>query len=146
VAEADPRRRYELVCASVQKRKAGGQALAASALTGLTDLAPPVFHAGIARSLFAKRLFNITITNVPGSSRRLYAFGAPMVDVVPIVPIAAGHAIAIAVVSYAGGMTFGLDADRAIVPDLDVLADGILASLLQLAALADASSTVRCGQ
>ena len=124
---ADPLRRYELVSAAVQQRKAGGQARAASALTGLTELAPPVLHAGIARSLFAKRLFNVTITNVPASPRRLYAFGAPLIDVVPIVPLAAEHALGIAVVSYAGQMTFGLYADRATVPDLDVLRDGIVA-------------------
>ena len=34
------------------------------------------------------------------------------VDVVPIVPLAAEHALGIAVVSYAGAMTFGLCADR----------------------------------
>jgi diacylglycerol O-acyltransferase / wax synthase len=141
VAEADPRRRYELVAAATEERKAGGQARAASALTGLTDLAPPVLHASLARSLFAKRLFNVTITNVPGSPRRVYAFGAPMIDVIPIVPLAADHALAIAVVSYAGEMTFGLYADRATVPDLDVLRDAIVTSLLQLAALAHATST-----
>jgi diacylglycerol O-acyltransferase / wax synthase len=143
VAEADPLRRYELVSAAVENRKAGGQAVAASALTGLTELAPPMLHASLARSLFAKRLFNITITNVPASPRRVYAFGAPMIDVVPIVPLAAEHALAIAVVSYAGGMTFGLYADRATVPDLDVLRDGIVTSLLELAALAHATSTAR---
>ena len=143
VAEADPLRRYELVRAAVEKRKAGGQALAAGAVTGLTGLAPPVLHASLARSLFAKRLFNVTITNVPASPRRLYAFGAPMVDVVPIVPLAAEHAVGIAVVSYAGGMTFGLCADRATVPDLDVLRDGIVTSLRELAALANATAAAR---
>ena len=61
-----------------------------------------------------------------------------MVDVVPIVPLAAEHALGIAVVSYAGGLTFGLAADRATVPDLDVLRDGIASSLLELTALAHA--------
>jgi WS/DGAT/MGAT family acyltransferase len=143
VAEADLLRRFELVRAAAERRKAGGQARAASALTGLTSLAPPVLHASIARSLFAKRLFNITITNVPGSPRRLYAFGAPMVDVVPIVPLAAEHALGIAIVSYAGGLTFGLYADRATVPDLDVLRDGIIASLHELTTLAHATSAPR---
>jgi WS/DGAT/MGAT family acyltransferase len=138
VAKADPLRRYEQVRAAAQKRKAGGQALAASTITGLTELAPPVLHASLARSLYARRLFNVTITNVPASPRRLYAFGAPMVDVVPIVPLAAEHSVGIAIVSYAGGVTFGLYADRATVPDLDVLRDGILTSLLELAAAADA--------
>ena len=143
VAEADPLRRYELVRAAVEERKAGGQALAAGAVTGLTELAPPVLHAGLARAMSAKRLFNVTITNVPGSPRRLYAFGAPMVEVVPIVPLAAEHAVGIAAVSYAGGVTFGLYADRATMPDLDVLRDGIVTSLLELAALADATAAAR---
>ena len=139
VAEADPLRRYELVRAAADKHKAGGQALAAATLTGLTELAPPVLHASLARSLFAKRLFNVTITNVPASPRRLYAFGAAMVDVVPVVPLAAEHAVGIAVVSYAGGMTFGLCVDRATVPDLDVLRNGVVSSLRELAALAHAT-------
>ena len=143
VAEADPLRRYELVSAAAQERKAGGQALAASALTGLTELAPPVLHAGLARMLFAKRLFNVTITNVPASPRRLYAFGSTMVDVVPVVPLASEHALGIAVVSYAGEMTFGVCADRGTVPDLDVLTDGIVTSLHELAALAHATSAAR---
>ena len=143
VAEADPLRRYELVRATAQERKAGGQALAAGALTGLTELAPPVLHASLARVMSAKRLFNVTITNIPGSPRRVYAFGAPMVDVVPIVPLAAEHAVAIAAVSYAGGVTFGLYADRATMPDLDVLRDGIVTSLLELAALARGIAAAR---
>lgn len=136
VAELDPLRRYELVRAAVDKQKSSGQALAAGALTDLAALAPPVLHVTLARSLFARRLFNVTITNVPGSPRRLYALGAPMVDVVPIVPLAAEHAVGIAVISYAGGLTFGLCADRATVPDLDVLKHGIVSSLRELAALA----------
>ena len=133
VAEADPMRRYGRVRAAVHRQKASGQALAGAALTALVGLAPPVLHATFARSLFAKRLFNVTITNVPASPRRLYAFGAPMIDVVPMVPLAAEHALGVAVVSYAGAMTFGLCADRATVPDLDVFKDGIVTALRELA-------------
>ena len=141
VSEDNPLRRYELVRAAVEKRKAGGQALAASAVTTLGGLAPPVLHATFARSLFARRLFNVTITNVPASPRRLCAFGAPMVDVVPVVPLAAEHAVGVAVVSYAGGVTFGLCADHATVPDLDVLRAGIVSSLRELVSLAQASAS-----
>jgi len=142
VAESDPLRRYEQVRRASQKGKAGGQALGTGALIGLTELAPPVLHAGLARSLYAKRLFNVTITNVPGPLNRLYAFGAPMVDVVPIVPLAADHALGIAVVSYDGQLTFGLCADRAVVPDLDLFKDATLMCLLELARLAHATAAV----
>ncbi|MGZ4234227.1 MAG: WS/DGAT/MGAT family O-acyltransferase [Solirubrobacteraceae bacterium] len=135
VAEADPRRSYERVRAASERHKASGQPLASSVLVGLTELAPPTLHVGLARLLYAKRLFNVTITNVPGPPERLYSFGAPMTDIVPIVPLAADHAVGIAVISYAGRMTFGLIADRTSVPDLDVVRDGIAASLFELATL-----------
>jgi hypothetical protein len=140
VAEPDPLRRYELVRIAAEKRKASGQALGAGVVLGVTELAPPVLHASLARLLYAKRLFNITITNVPGSPRRLYAFGAPALEVVPIVPLAAEHALGITAVSYAGQLQFGLCADRATVPDLQVLKDGIVNSIRELAALAHATT------
>jgi WS/DGAT/MGAT family acyltransferase len=141
VAEADALRRYELVRAAVEKQKAAGQALGASAVTGLAELAPPVLHAVFARSLFASRLFNVTITNVPGPPQRLYALGAPMLDILPVVPLAAEHALGIAVVSYAGGLTFGLCVDRGAVPDLDVLRAGLITSLRELSSLAHGAMT-----
>ncbi len=141
VAEPDPLRRYGLVRSAAARRKASGQALGAGAVVGLTGLAPPVLHATLARLMYSTRLFNITITNVPGSPRRLYAFGAPALGVLPVVPLAAEHALGITAVSYAGQLTFGLCADSAAVPDLDILKDGIINSLHELVALAHETRT-----
>ena len=132
VDEADPSRRYELVLGESRQRKHGTQAMGAKTLIDLTNIAPPALHAVLAQSLFDVRLFNVTITNVPASPKKLYAFGAPLVEVLPLVPLFARHAVGIAAVSYAGEMVIGLNADRASVPDLDVLADGIRASLAEL--------------
>ena len=118
------------------------QGLRAGAVTGLTELAPPVLHAKV-RAMSAQRLFDVTITNVPGPPRRLYAFGAPMIDIVPIVPLVAEHALGIAAVSYAGGVTFGPYADRATAPDLDVLGDGVVTSVREMGALAHPTAAAR---
>jgi diacylglycerol O-acyltransferase / wax synthase len=136
VAEPDPLRRYELVRAEAKARKDSGQAYGGSVLLGLTELAPPVLHVSLARALYAKRLFNITITNVPGSPEPVHVLGSRMLDVIPLVPLAAEHALGIAVLSYNGRLTFGLSADRGTVPDLDVVEQGIAASLDELKALA----------
>ena len=78
VAEADPVRRYrETVARSASLKSAGQQAAGTTAVIDLAGLAPPVLHATIARALYATRLFNVTITNVPGPQQTLYAFGAP---------------------------------------------------------------------
>ena len=135
VAESDPFRRYQLVVREAEHRKHGTQGLGAKTLIDLTNFAPPALQAVLAQSLFDVRLFNVTITNVPASPKTLYAFGAPLREVLPLVPLFARHAVGIAAVSYAGEMVFGLNADRATVPDLAVLADGIAESLAELQAL-----------
>jgi hypothetical protein len=55
-----------------------------------------------------------------------------MREVWPLVPIAAEHAVGIAVVSYAGELFFCVNADRDSVPDLPILRDGMLRSLREL--------------
>ena len=52
------------------------QARRGAALIALTGLAPPVFTRRWPARLFASRLFNVTITNVPGPQSPLYGFGA----------------------------------------------------------------------
>ena len=71
-------------------------------------------------------------SNVPGPQERLYAFGAPLVEILPLVPLFAGHTIGIAVVSYAGQVVFGLNADRVAAPDVKVLAEGIERAFAEL--------------
>jgi diacylglycerol O-acyltransferase / wax synthase len=135
VAEEHALARYEKIVKATSKLKHGDQALGADTLINLTALAPPIVHATLARSLYASRLFNVTITNVPGPQMPLYAFGARLHEVQPLVPLAAEHAVGIAILSYDGNVVFGLNADRDSVPDLAVLADGIEDAIGELCTL-----------
>ena len=135
-AEPDPAERYRQTTEAAETLKGGGQAAGAEALVDLAGLAPPVLHAVVARLSYTPRLFNVTITNVRGSPTTLYALGAPLRHIFPLVPIFAYHAVGIAVVSYAGEVVFGLNADRESVPDLHVLERGIADSLAELRELA----------
>ncbi|HYF28342.1 MAG TPA: wax ester/triacylglycerol synthase family O-acyltransferase [Baekduia sp.] len=133
VGEPDPLRRYRRVVERAQQLKHGSQRAGGKTIIDLADMGPPLAGAVIARSMFGtSRMFNLTITNVPGPQQRLFCFGAPMVDVLPLVPLFAGHAVGIAVVSYAGRMIFGINADRLATPDVDVLADGLRRALAEL--------------
>jgi diacylglycerol O-acyltransferase / wax synthase len=125
VAEADPLKRYEQTVDEAESLKRSSQGAGARALIELTGLAPPGLHSYLAQSLFDVRLFNLTVTNVPGPRSALYSFGAPMLELLPLVPLFARHSVGIAIFSYDGGIVIGLNADRDTVPDLDVLADGI---------------------
>ena len=139
VAEPEPLRRYHLASGEAEALKSGSQLMGGEALLDLTAHAPPVLHSFLARSLFATRLFNVTVTNVPGPQIPLYAFGAQMRSVLPLVPLATEHCLGIAVVSYNGTVTFGLSADYDTVPDLSVLRDGIETALAELHELATAN-------
>jgi hypothetical protein len=136
VSARTPLSRYRKTMAATKQLKAGRRRAGVDTMIDLAGLAPPVLHALVARLSFAPRLFNVTITNVPGPQATLYAFGAPARRVVPLVPIFAGHAVGIAAVSYDGQLTFGLNSDRATTPDLGELELGIAESLAELVELA----------
>jgi WS/DGAT/MGAT family acyltransferase len=132
---ADPRtieRYFETVARSTALKSDGRQARGTDAVLGLAGLAPPVLHSAIARALYATRLFNVTITNVPGPQQTLYALGAPLREVHPLVPLAAEHAVGVAIVSYDGSAFFGVVADRDTVPDLGVMLAAMSAARVEL--------------
>jgi diacylglycerol O-acyltransferase / wax synthase len=139
VTEEDPILRYHRVVERAEELKRGSQRSGGKTIVDLADMGPPLAGALLARSMFGgTRMFNLTITNVPASPERLYALGAPLVEVLPLVPLFAGHTIGIAVVSYAGQMVFGINADRVAAPDIAVLAEGIERSFAELRASAPA--------
>lgn len=136
VAEPDPLLRYRKIAAASRELKSGNAVAGTETVIKLSGLTPPAIQSIVARLMFTPRLFNLTITNVPASPITLYALGAPLRRIVPLVPIFSGHAVGVAVVSYDGTMSFGLNADRDAVPDLDVLCAGIEESLAELRQLA----------
>ncbi len=72
------------------------------------------------------------ITNVPGPQFPLYAAGARMLESYPVLPLLAGHALAIGVTSYDGGVYFGINADFDALPDVEVLGQCIEEALDEL--------------
>ncbi|HET9104006.1 MAG TPA: wax ester/triacylglycerol synthase family O-acyltransferase [Solirubrobacteraceae bacterium] len=128
--------RHRKIVASTRRLKRSGAGAGASTLLDLAALAPPVLHAVVARTLFANRLFNVTITNVPGPQIPLYALGAQLREVYPVVPLAADHAVGIAIFSYDGLVTFGVLTDADSTGDIATLIEGIEQGIEDLRGLA----------
>jgi diacylglycerol O-acyltransferase / wax synthase len=124
VAIDDPLERYARVRANALARKREHQAEGSRALVEVAGLAPPILHSQLARSLFGRRLFNLTITNIPGPQLPLYMLGRRMLAAYPLVPIFTDHSVGIAISSYDGRVAFGINAD-ARVRDLDVLSEAL---------------------
>jgi diacylglycerol O-acyltransferase / wax synthase len=111
-----------------------GRSVGAEALVRLGGFAPPTLHALGARAAsgFSKRIFNLVVTNVPGPQLPLYAAGATMLEMFPVVPLAKGQALAIGLTSYNGGVFYGFNADRDAMGDVEMLAGMIGESLEEL--------------
>ena len=136
VGEGNPVMRLHQVTYAMRGHKESGAAVGADALVQLSGFAPPTIHSLGARvaSTGSRRLFNVVVTNVPGPQFPLYAAGARMLGMYPVVPLAKGQAVAVGLTSYNGGVCYGLNADRDAMPDVDVLASCIEESLAELVA------------
>jgi WS/DGAT/MGAT family acyltransferase len=136
VGEPNPVLRLSHVSHAMRAHKESGQSVGADALIRLGGFAPPTMHSLGARvaSSFSQRLFNLVITNVPGPQFPLYAAGAKMTEMFPVVPLAKNQAVSIGITSYDGGVYFGLNADREAMSDVDTLAALIEESLEELVA------------
>ncbi|MEA2312499.1 MAG: diacylglycerol O-acyltransferase / wax synthase, partial [Solirubrobacteraceae bacterium] len=76
---------------------------------------------------------------VPGPQFPLYALGRELQDLFPIAFLPRDHALAIAIISYNGGMDFGLLADYDAMPDVEEIGAGLGESLAELLAAAKAA-------
>jgi diacylglycerol O-acyltransferase len=104
--------------------KASHQVETSKTLTSLAELTPPSLlaiglhaTAALAREL-PQHAINTVTTNVPGPQFPLYAVGCRMVTYLPFVPLAQGVRIGVAIVSYDGGVSFGVTGDYDTIPDL----------------------------
>lgn len=134
VGEANPVVRLHHVSHAMRAHKDSGQSIGADVLVRLGGLAPPTMHALGARvaSGFSQRIFNLVVTNVPGPQFPLYAAGAKMVEMFPVVPLSKNQGVSIGITSYDGGVYYGLNADRDSMTDVDGLAAMIEESLDEL--------------
>lgn len=109
-------------------------AVPARAMTSLGWFAPSTLHslgARVSRDL-TDRGANLVITNAPGPQQPVYAAGAQLTEVYPLLPLSHKQALAIGVTSYDGRVYFGLNADRDSIGDLEVLASMIDESVAEL--------------
>jgi diacylglycerol O-acyltransferase len=134
VGEPNPVVRLSQVSFAMKAHKESGQSVGADAIVALSGFAPPTLHALAAQVAngMTRRLFNLVVTNVPGPQFPLYAAGAQMLDMFPVVPLAKGQALSIGLTSYNGGVFYGLNADRDGMSDVDVIASLIEESLAEL--------------
>jgi diacylglycerol O-acyltransferase / wax synthase len=142
VGEASPLVRLHQVSYSFLAHKEAGRSIPAARLVGMSGFAPATFHALGARvaGVERRRGYQLCVTNVPGPQSPLYAAGARMVATYPVPPLFEGRPLAIGVTSYDGSVFYGLNADRDMLPDADLIGTCIREALDELIESASPSS------
>ena len=128
IGEPDHVRRLQLIAAETARRKTNAHPQMGSGVFRFAAAQRVFLH------LFARqRLFNLSVTNVPGPPMPLYLAGAPLLEMFPVVSLVANLTLAVAVLSYAGQLNITAVADQDGCPDLEVFAQGMRRALDELA-------------
>jgi diacylglycerol O-acyltransferase len=131
----EPLERLASISAAMREVKASAQVRAGALIVGAAGLAPPIVSALAARAMSAPRVFNLVVSNVPGPQQSFYLDGVPLREVYPAVPLnPRNQALSIGILSYDGGVYFGLLADRDALPDVADAAYALEAGLARLVA------------
>lgn len=140
----DPLERVRRIHMAMEDVKASSAVRAGALIVGATGLAPPVVSSLAVRAMSGPRMFNLVVSNVPGPQQTFYVDGVPLREIFPAVPLnPRNQALSVGIVSYDGGVGFGLLADYAAVPDLGDAAAALEAAIDSLLAAADGTADRR---
>ena len=136
-AEPDPVERLQAIHRATDQRRRDGEAEDLDTAFRVLALTPPPFQRALAHAFGHPRLFNVTVSSVPGPAVPRYLKGCRLTGVHSAVPLADRHGLSIGVVMVAGNACFGIFSDPSTVPDADDLTqdlDDAFDELLDLAA------------
>jgi diacylglycerol O-acyltransferase len=130
--EPDPVRRLLDINMVMTDRKQSGEPQGGDSVFKLVSHAPRSLQHLISRLVASPRAFNLVVSNIPGPREPLYMRGCQLEEAYPVVPLADRHALSIGVTTIKDGAFFGIYADRETLPDADLLARNIDASIEEL--------------
>jgi WS/DGAT/MGAT family acyltransferase len=140
VGEPDLDRRAAILKERMDAIKGSAKVQAGALMVGAGGFAPPLMASALARAAAVaspvtggRSPFNIVVSNVPGPQFPLYLNGSQVLAAVPVVPLnPADQGLNVGVLSYNGGLGFGLSADRALDPPVGVAKTALEAVLGEL--------------
>jgi WS/DGAT/MGAT family acyltransferase len=133
--EPDPELRLRRLQSAIGKRKRGGDPRGADTLLKLIGYAPRRLQRLATRVVGSPRMFNLTVSNIPGPREPMYMLGCELKAAYPVVPLPDRHALSIGMTTIQDRACFGLYADRKSLGDVDRVADAVERSSDELLAL-----------
>ena len=126
-------RRLWAVMKEMAANKEQGRAGATEGMLAASAMTPAPLHALASRvGVGNQRMINMIVSNVPGVQMPLYAAGSRTLEMYPLLPLAPNTRLVVCALSYNNEMNIGVVADRASVPDIEVLERGIVNGFARL--------------
>jgi WS/DGAT/MGAT family acyltransferase len=122
VGIANPEARVREVRRRMEALKAGYQPMIAYVLLGTAGVLPQLVQTQVLEYLGNKG--SAVMTNVPGPTEVIHMAGAPVSRMMFWVPQSGDIGIGVSILSYAGGVQFGVMSDTALCPDPQAIIDG----------------------
>lgn len=142
VGERNPARCLSRVHAQMTELKESGRIDGSDMILRSAALLPSPLKDRAARLAASPRLYNLTVSNVPGPRAPLYAGGARVSAIYPVIPIPDRHALAIGVLTYNERLHFSSYAAANILPRLR-LSHALEEALAELEVSVTAQSRLR---
>jgi len=134
IGEPSARKRLEMLHQFTTELKASKQALGVETMMAIAEWTPARWMAVGARAINGP--INMIVTNVPGPRKPLYLLGAKLLQLFPQPPLLENTGLTVALITYAGQVCWGFNADYEMVPDLPNVVGLLAASIEELAAAA----------
>jgi diacylglycerol O-acyltransferase / wax synthase len=135
--------RLRRIHAATAAFKRGDRPAGAEAVISALGHLPDPLRGAAASWAAGPRVYNLTVSNVPGPSFPVYMLGAELIEPYPVVPIAEGHALSIGLFSYRERLYFGLYAEPHAFPQVSELPAALDRSLHDLHAEVSSRARVR---
>jgi diacylglycerol O-acyltransferase / wax synthase len=129
---AHPLDRLRRVHADTRELKRSGRIAGSELLMRSLEQLPGPLKTRAAKLAASPRLYNLTVSNVPGPPVPLYAAGAEVTSVFPVIPVSDGHALSLGVLSYHGSLHFAAYADPVTLPEARELPTLLSMALVEL--------------
>jgi WS/DGAT/MGAT family acyltransferase len=124
--------RMRRVVQEMDALKRDGRIAGSTTLLAAAAALPEPLKDRAARIAASPRLYNLVVSNVAGPRVPLYACGARVRSIHPVIPIPDRHALSIGVLTYDGAAQFSCYADPEALPRVEELAIALEDSLIEL--------------
>ncbi len=132
ITEKQPLRRLSVIHGVTQELKQSGRIAGSEVILRGAGQLPGFLKERAARMAASPRMYNVTVSNVPGPRVKLFAAGAEVEAIYPVIPITEGHALAIGVLTYGDAVHFACYVDPealAAAPELSKLIESSVTEL-----------------